>query len=196
MDVIKLLELIQTHQQWVYGLLLAYTLAKTGPLPLVAGYVSGTGALEFGLVIAACSVGTLAGSNIRFFVGSLLSSRLFRWSPKAAPWIALGAVGVDRFGFWLLPLYRFSKGTFTLVGLGAGISMNHRRFVVLDAIGAALWVAAMVGVGRGLWLLWPAGKAGVGGLFRTLLDELRPVGDCGAWTSSEKISQPVCFGRA
>ena len=94
-----------------------------------------------------------AGSNIRFFVGSLLSSRLFRWSPKAAPWIALGAVGVDRFGFWLLPLYRLSKGTFTLVGLGAGISMNHRRFVVLDAIGAALWVAAMVGVGRGLWLL-------------------------------------------
>lgn len=152
-DVIKLLELIQTHQQWVYGLLLAYTLAKTGPFSLVAGYVSGTGALDFGLVIAACSVGTIAGSNIRFFVGSLLSSRLFRWSPKAAPWIALGAVGVDRFGFWLLPLYRFSKGTFTLVGLGAGISMNHRRFVVLDAIGAALWIAAMVGVGRGLWLL-------------------------------------------
>jgi membrane protein DedA with SNARE-associated domain len=144
MDVTKLLELIQTHQQWVYGLLLAYTLAKTGPLPLVAGYVSGTGALEFGLVIAACSVGTIAGSNIRFFVGSLLSSRLFRWSPKAAPWIALGAVGVDRFGFWLLPLYRFSKGTFTLVGLGAGISYPSGKVILTASTRPALHLRWLV----------------------------------------------------
>jgi membrane protein DedA with SNARE-associated domain len=150
MTVADLQELIQNHRYWAYGLLLAYALAKTGPLPMVAGFVSASGALELLAVLAACGLGTLSGANLRFAIGRVFNTRLFGWVPKAAPWIALGAVGVDRLGWWLLPVYRFSKGTFTLIGLGAGITMRHRRFFVLDAIGAVLWTGTMVGIGWGI----------------------------------------------
>jgi membrane protein DedA with SNARE-associated domain len=146
---------IQSHQQWAYGLLLAYALAKTGPLPMVAGFVSASGALDTLAVLVACGIGTLSGANLRFAAGRFFNTRLFRWVPKAAPWIALGAVGVDRLGIWLLPAYRFSKGTFTLIGLGAGITMRYRKFVVLDAVGGILWTGTMVGIG------WSIGQLGL-----------------------------------
>lgn len=146
---------IQNHQQWAYGLLLAYALAKTGPLPMVAGFVSASGALDTLAVLLVCGIGTLGGANLRFAVGRFFNTRLFRWAPKAAPWIALGAVGVDRLGSWLLPMYRFSKGTFTLIGLGAGITMRYRKFIVLDAVGGALWTGTMVGIG------WSIGQLGL-----------------------------------
>lgn len=153
MTVVELQQFIQDHQFWAYGLMVAYALAKTGPLPMVAGFVSASGSLEVLAVLTACGIGTLAGANLRFALGHLFNTRLFRWAPKAAPWIALGAVGVDRLGWWLLPVYRFSKGTFTLIGLGAGITMRYRKFFVLDAIGAFLWASTMVGIGWGIGLL-------------------------------------------
>ena len=135
--------------------MVAYALAKTGPLPMVAGFVSASGSLEVLAVLTACGIGTLAGANLRFALGHLFNTRLFRWAPKAAPWIALGAVGVDRLGWWLLPVYRFSKGTFTLIGLGAGITMRYRKFFVLDAIGPDghpklphLWPVKLLQAGR------------------------------------------------
>lgn len=54
----------------------------------------------------------------------------------------------------LLPLYRFSKGTFNLTGLGGGVSrMAWARFAVLDGVGACLWVGVSVGVGYAIGLL-------------------------------------------
>lgn len=150
MTAAELQVFIQNHQHWAYGLLLAYALAKTGPLPMVAGFVSASGALDVLAILVACGIGTVSGANLRFALGRLFNTRLFRWAPKAAPWIALGAVGVDRLGWWLLPVYRFSKGTFTLIGLGAGITMRYRKFIVLDTIGAALWTVTMVGIGWGI----------------------------------------------
>jgi membrane protein DedA with SNARE-associated domain len=166
MTVVEFQQFIQDNQYWVYGLIAAYALAKTGPLPMVAGFVSASGSLDVFGVLAACGVGTLTGANLRFALGYLFNTRLFHWAPKAAPWIALGAVGVDRLGWWLLPAYRFSKGTFTLIGLGAGITMRYRKFFVLDAIGATLWTSTMVGIGWSIGLmglqLQPAWAAYVG----------------------------------
>ena len=153
MNATELLAYIEVHQRWVYGLLLVYTLAKTGPLPMVAGFVSGAGALDVAAVVAVGVVGTVLGAQLRYGLGHTFSARLFAWWPRAAPWIALGAVGVARFGVWLLPLYRFSKGTYSLVGLGAGVAMPYTRFLALDAIGGLLWVGALVAVGQGLWHL-------------------------------------------
>lgn len=152
MDAQGLLDWISTHDHWVYGLLFAYGFAKTGPLPLVAGFVSASGALQPMTVVAVVLFGTLLGSHLRYGVGHGVSPWLFARFPKFAPWVALGAVGVQRFGFALLPLYRFSKGTFTLVGLGAGMAMPWRRFVWLDGLGALLWVGVSVGLGYTLGL--------------------------------------------
>jgi membrane protein DedA with SNARE-associated domain len=153
MTAVELLDHIEARQSWVYALLLAYTLAKTGPLLMAAGFVSGAGALHPFAVMAVGLAGTLLGSQLRYWLGRTSSARLFVWLPRAAPWLALGAVAVERFCWWLLPLYRFSKGTYNLVGLGAGVSTPYKRFVVLDCLGGVLWVVTLVGVGRGLWQL-------------------------------------------
>jgi membrane protein DedA with SNARE-associated domain len=144
----ELLRWIADYEHWVYGLLLAYALAKTGPLPMVAGYLSFSGELQTHFVWMAVLAGTLTGGQARFAVGRWGAPWLFNRFERAAPWIALGAVAVERFGAWLLPLYRFSKGTYTLVGLGAGASMpSWRRFTLLDGLGGLAWASVTVGLG-------------------------------------------------
>ena len=151
MNVEELSAWIARHDAWVYGLLMLYALAKTGPLPMVAGFVAFSNVLRVELVLAIVVFGTLTGAQVRFWVGRLIAPWLYRKWPSVAPWVALGAAGVDRYGTWLLPLYRFSKGTFNITGLGGGVSrMPWSRFAVLDTIGAIFWAAVSVGIGYGI----------------------------------------------
>ena len=145
---------IARHDAWVYGLLLLYALAKTGPLPMVAGFVAVSNVLRVELVVALVVFGTVAGAQARFWGGRVGAPWLYRTWPRVAPWVALGAAGVERYGSALLPLYRFSKGTFNLTGLGGGVSrMSWSRFAVLDTVGACLWVGVSVGIGYAIGLL-------------------------------------------
>ncbi len=151
MTVEELLAWISQYDVWVYGLLMAYAIAKTGPLPMVAGFVSTAGALQAPIAVAVVLAGTLIGSQVRFAIGRRGSSWLFERFPGFAPWLALGAAGVDRYQRLLLPLYRFSKGTYSLIGLGAGASLlPWRRFVLLDSAGALLWATASVALGAAI----------------------------------------------
>lgn len=144
----ELLALVGTYDIWVYALLFAYSIGKTGPLPMVAGFLSHGGTLNTTLVVLVVLGGTLIGSHLRFAVGRGAAPWLFDRLPRFAPWLALGAAAVERFQWWLLPAYRFAKGTFTLVTLGAGASaLPWRRFVLPDAFGAVAWTAAWVGGG-------------------------------------------------
>ena len=135
----ELLSWIAEYDLWVYGLLMAYAMAKTGPLPMVAGFVSASGALQAPVAIGVVLAGTVMGSQARFAIGRHGAPWLFERFPKLAPWLALGAAGVDRYQGLLLPLYRFSKGTYSLIGLGAGASqLRWRRFAWLDSRGVDL----------------------------------------------------------
>ena len=144
----ELLRWIAEYDLWVYGLLWAYCVAKTGPLPMVAGFLSFGGSLDTTLVLGMVVVGTLIGSHLRFAVGRRGAPWLFERFSSFAPWLALGAAAVERYQWWLLPAYRFAKGTFSLVGLGAGASvLSWRRFAIADACGALLWTLVSVGIG-------------------------------------------------
>lgn len=144
----ELFEWIALYDRWVYGLLLAYAIGKTGPLPMVAGYISQSGALDLPSVLGTVLAGTLLGSQLRFIVGRRFAPSLYTRLPRFAPWLALGAAAVERYGPLLLPLYRFSKGTYTLVGVGAGASrLAWTRFLALDLLGAVCWTASWVLIG-------------------------------------------------
>jgi len=144
----ELLALVGRYDAWVYALLMAYSLAKTGPLPMVAGFLSYGGTLNVALVVGVVLGGTLIGSHLRFAIGRGGAPWLFDRLPRFAPWLALGAAAVERYQWWLLPAYRFAKGIFTLVTLGAGASaLPWKRFVLPDAFGAMAWTAAWVGAG-------------------------------------------------
>ena len=144
----ELLSWVARYDLWVYGLLMAYCVAKTGPLPMVAGFLGFGGTLDTALVVVVVLTGTLIGSQLRFAVGRVGAPWLFDRFPRFAPWLALGAAAVDRYQWWLLPVYRFAKGTFSLVGLGAGASvLPWNKFVLPDACGALLWAGVSVGAG-------------------------------------------------
>jgi membrane-associated protein len=147
----ELIELIAKYDTLVYGLLLAYAMGKTGPLPMIAGYISFSGALDLLAVLAVVSAGTLVGSQLRFWVGRNFAPLLYEKFPRFAPWLALGSAGVERYERLLLPLYRFSKGTYTLIGVGAGASqLTWVRFSIFDTVGAVAWTTSWVMIGVGI----------------------------------------------
>ena len=147
----ELLDWVAKYDTLVYGLLLAYAMGKTGPLPMIAGYISFSGALDVLAVLATVSCGTLIGSQLRFWVGRYFAPVLYEKLPRFAPWLALGSASVERYGRLLLPLYRFSKGTFTLVGVGAGASqLGWLRFCAFDTLGALAWTTSWVMIGVGI----------------------------------------------
>lgn len=148
MTVDALLALVAEYDLWVYALLFAYCVGKTGPMPMVAGFLSFDGTLDTVLVMGVVLAGTLIGSHLRFALGRGAAPWLFDRFPRFAPWLALGAAAVERYQWWLLPSYRFAKGTFSTVGIGAGASaLPWRRFVLPDACGALAWAVAWVGAG-------------------------------------------------
>ncbi len=155
MTLPELLSLIQRHDQWVYAILLAYCMGQTGPLPLLAGFAAAQGALRVDSLLLVTVLGSIAGGQIRFAVGWLASPWVYRSMPSIAPWVALASAGVERYSLRVLLAYRFVKGTFALVGLGAGASLlAWPRFAAMDSVGALLWVGTMVGIG------WAFGQLG------------------------------------
>jgi membrane-associated protein len=155
MDLPELLNLIQRYDHWVYGVLLAYCLGKTGPLPMLAGFAAAQGALRLDSLLLVTLLGSIAGGQMRFAVGRFASPWAYRSLPSIAPWLALASAGVERYSLRVLLAYRFVKGSFSLVGLGAGASLlAWRKFASIDSVGALLWVSCMVGIG------WAFGQLG------------------------------------
>lgn len=157
MDLPELLDLIARYDLWIYGLLLTYCLGKTGPLPMLAGYAASQGALQLEALLTVTLLGSLAGGQLRFAVGRFASPWVCRTFTGAAPWIALASAGVERYSLRVLLSYRFVKGAFSLVGLGSGASLlPWRRFMLMDATGALLWIASLIGIGWSFGLLGAA----------------------------------------
>ena len=155
MTLPELLDWIARYDHGVYALLLAYCLAKTGPLPMLAGFAAAQGALRLEVLWPVALLGTVAGAQLRFVLGRWASPWICSRFATVAPWLALSSAGVERYSSLVLLVYRFVKGTFSLVGLGAGASLlPWHRFSAIDALGAGVWVSAMVGMG------WAFGSLG------------------------------------
>lgn len=155
MDLPELLDWIARYDTWIYGLLLAYCLGKTGPLPMLAGYAASQGALRIEALLVVTVLGSFAGGQLRFAVGRFASPWVYKTFAKVAPWITLASAGVERYSLRVLLTYRFIKGAFSLVGLGAGASLlSWRRYLLIDGSGAILWIGVIVSVG------WCFGKLG------------------------------------
>jgi membrane-associated protein len=150
MDLQELLALIARYDDWVYALMFSYCLCKTGPLPMLAGFAAAQGALRLDLLIIMTLLGSIAGGQLRFALGRYASPWICRTFKGAAPWIALASAGVERYSLRVLLAYRFVKGAFSLVGLGAGASLlAWPRHALLDISGAVIWIGAMVSIGWG-----------------------------------------------
>ena len=176
MSLEELLAWIKLYDQWVYGLLFAYTMGKTGPLPMVAGYAAALGALRVDLLVSLAIFGSIAGAQLRFAAGRFVSPWLCKKFPRIAPWLALASAGVENYSLPVLGLYRFVKGAFSIVGIGAGASLlPWHRHILTDSAGALLWVSVFVGIGYGFGQLGAASDprwsayVGLGLLFSSIV---------------------------
>src|SRR5690349_24638888 len=115
----------------VAGLTLLENVFPPIPSELVipmAGFVAATGDLNLGLVIAAASVGSLAGALVWYEVGRRVGEQRLRgWVDRYGRWLTLSAEDVDRAQEWFrrrgavaVLLGRLVPGVRTLVSLPAG----------------------------------------------------------------------------
>jgi membrane protein DedA with SNARE-associated domain len=124
-------------------------------IPL-AGYVSATGEMGLWGVVAAGSVGSLAGALLWYEVGRRLGERRVReWVDRFGRWLTLSASDVDRAQQWFqrhgavaVFVGRLIPGVRTFVSLPAGFTrMPMPRFVIYSAAGTAIWTGALAYAG-------------------------------------------------
>jgi len=146
MDTI--LNLISEYGSFSYLLLFAYCAAKSGALPLFAGYAAQAGALDIVWVAVWVFLGGYLGDEIRFFLvrryglGNLMSR------PRVAKAISIAKILLDRYGVIYIFLYRYPKGMRTIGALTVALTkIKWPIFSLFNAASAALWTSLLVSVG-------------------------------------------------
>lgn len=119
---------------------------------IVAAVYAGTGRLNVVAVAVVAFVAAVIGDNIGFVIGKLGGRELvLRWGRYVfltPPRLAKAEEFFARHGGQVVVVARFIEGLRQTNGILAGISgMRWRRFLVFNALGAALWVALWTGVG-------------------------------------------------
>jgi membrane protein DedA with SNARE-associated domain len=119
---------------------------------ILAAVYAGAGRLNIGLVALLGFCGALLGDNIGFAIGHFGGRRLVE---RYGSYVFLTPERLDKAtGFFdhhggkIIVVTRFVEGLRQANGIIAGTTgMHWRRFVLFNAIGAALWVAVWTSVG-------------------------------------------------
>jgi membrane protein DedA with SNARE-associated domain len=144
----SILTVIRDYGALVYGLLFAYSVLKSGTLPLFAGIAAQAGALDVVGVAVAVFAGGYLGDELRFGVARRHGPRLLQQTGRMAAMVGRATALLARHGRWYIFLYRYPKGLRTVGALPLGLGpMAWPEFTMLNGASAALWTAAMVGLG-------------------------------------------------
>jgi len=119
---------------------------------IAASVYAGAGRINVVAVAAVGFVAAVIGDNIGFalghFGGRALALRWGRYVFLTEERLDKAASFFDRHGAWIITVARFIEGLRQANGIVAGISgMHWLRFLVFNALGAALWVGTWVSVG-------------------------------------------------
>jgi membrane protein DedA with SNARE-associated domain len=111
---------------------------------IAAGVVAGTGGLSVELCILAAALGAFVGDNISFGLGHFFGHRVerrFLQSEKSQKRLHWAQKTLDDRGGYLIVVARFIPGGRTITTFTAGFveTFPWRRFLVFDAIAAAIW---------------------------------------------------------
>lgn len=128
-------------------------------LPL-AGFLARTGAMSLPLVVLAATLGSVTGALVlRGATARVGLPRLRVWA-RRVPGTSVAGLDravrwFDRKGSWAVLLGRCVPIVRSLVSVPAGASaMSRRRFVVLTAVGSAVWNTLFIGAGYLLSSRW------------------------------------------
>jgi membrane protein DedA with SNARE-associated domain len=119
---------------------------------ILAAVYAGTGRLNIVLVAMLGFVGAVAGDNVGFAIGHFggrpLIERYGRYVFLTRERVDRATGFFERHGGWTIIVARFIEGLRQANGIIAGISGIHwAKFLLFNAIGAALWVGVWTSVG-------------------------------------------------
>ena len=122
----------------------------------MAGYVAAKGSLAFWGVVAAASIGALAGAAGWFYAARAIGDRRLRaWIDDHGHWVTLECDDIDRaqrwfdrHGSWAVLVGRLVPGVRTFISVPAGFSkMGAVPFLIYSAIGTLGWTLALAWAG-------------------------------------------------
>ncbi|HET9931956.1 MAG TPA: DedA family protein, partial [Polyangiaceae bacterium] len=115
---------------------------------LMAGYAAHAGRLSFGWVVVAAFFGSLVGDQTAFWFGHHYGTRLLSRFPRLRPQVERASALLRRVQAPLLLGFRFVYGIRVATPIAAALAkVPLVRFVVLNALGAAVWAVVITGAG-------------------------------------------------
>lgn len=136
---------LQTYGYWA---ILIGTFLEGETILVLAGLAANRGYLNLSGVMLAAFVGSLCGDQLFFYLGRRHSEFLIRRRPGWQAKLKQANRLIDRFQTPLILGFRFLYGLRTVTPFAIGLSrVSVLRFVVLNAIGAAVWAVAISGGG-------------------------------------------------
>jgi membrane protein DedA with SNARE-associated domain len=133
-----------------YGYLAVFvgTLFEGETILLLGGYAAHRGHLSLPLVMVAAFAGSLLGDQTMFWIGHWYGKRLVKRWPGLERRIVRVRPLLDRFGNLFALIFRFLYGLRNATPLAMAIGgFPARRFVALNAVGAAIWSVAVGAIG-------------------------------------------------
>ncbi|MEW5863996.1 MAG: DedA family protein [Pseudomonadota bacterium] len=153
--------MIETHGYWV---LAVGCLLEGETILALAGYAAHRGYLDFGWVLAVAAASGFAGDQLFFWLGRRHGAAVLARLPGVAAQAGRVRRLITRHHAWVIISVRFAYGL-RIAGpilIGAA-GLSPRRFVLFNALGAALWAVAIAGIG---WIFGQALQAILGELRR------------------------------
>jgi membrane protein DedA with SNARE-associated domain len=140
---------------WGYLAVAVGTFIEGEATLLAAGALAQRKALLWPWVVACGCLGSVTWSQIWFRMGRTLGSALIERRPRWRTRAERAQRGMTRHAAWYLLMCRFivGMGTASPAVFGAA-GFSPRRFLVLDALGAIAWSAAISGAGWGASAGW------------------------------------------
>lgn len=150
-DLSAFLDLIRQHGDVVYSLMFAYAASHSLLLALFGGYAASSGALDFGVLVAACWCGSFFGDVVRFWIGRRYGKRMISSYPKLRQAADTVARLADRHYIWMILAHRYPHGIRGIAGFAYGMSrMRWLPFLIVNLIAAGIWSGAVVSLGFAL----------------------------------------------
>jgi membrane protein DedA with SNARE-associated domain len=133
-----------------YGYLAVFagTLFEGETILVLGGFAAHRGHLSLPVVMVVAFAGSLLGDQTMFWVGHVYGSALVKKWPSLKRRIDRVRPLLDRFGSIVALFFRFLYGLRNVTPLAMAVGgFSPRKFVLLNAIGAAVWAVAVASLG-------------------------------------------------
>ena len=170
-------------QAYGYWAVLVGTFLEGETILVLAGLVAHRGYLDLTSVILAAFAGSLCGDQLFFYLGRRHNAFLLNRRPGWQPKLERANRLIDRYQTPLVLGFRFLYGLRTVMPFAIGLSaVPSPRFVLLNAVGAAVWAVV---VGGGGYLFGQAVEVIIGDVrrYEVLLFSLVAVVGATVWAS-------------